>query len=233
MSLARVFRGSLGSLLSVLGHEVWCKISGVILYWSWSFGGLRCQGLLVCVCLALYHVSLGVGYLRSWSGVLLGSSGGKTILGNLRRDGGGMDGMGCGGTRRPGCCKQTFLLYAIVCTYHSLTCAHLGAWKCLICLVISFLVTNSDEFYVFDHRWLKRKVGSNCNGQILLRRDGINVSWAWGPWEDAVLGPAALAARWFGTICTDMTTNRPVVPQIVTCMAWLDVQMFPSIARTI
>ncbi len=127
ISLARVFRGSLGSLSSVLGHEVWCKISRVIHYWSWSFGGLRCQGLLVCVCLALYHVSLvwatfDLG-LESCSGPQEGKQSGAIFV-EMEEEWMGWDVEGPGG---PGCCKQTFLLYAIVCTYHSLTCAHLGA----------------------------------------------------------------------------------------------------------
>ena len=48
------------------------------------FRGSQVSGSL-CLCIWLSYVSLGVGYLRSWSGVLLGSSGGKTIWGNLRR----------------------------------------------------------------------------------------------------------------------------------------------------
>jgi len=99
ISLARVFRGSLGSLSSVLGHKT-LVIYQVSFTTGHGLSGVSGVRVSWSVCVWLSHVSLGVCYLRSWSGVLLGSSGGKTIWGNLRRYGGGMDGMGCGGTWR-------------------------------------------------------------------------------------------------------------------------------------
>jgi len=150
MSLTRVFRGSLGSLSSVLGHELWCIISGVIHYWSWSFGGLRCQGLFVCVSGSLMYLWVWVTFdlgLESCSGPQEGKQSGAIYV-----DGGGMDGMGCGGTWRARM-LQADLSIVCHCMYLSFPFLR-SSWclKCLICLLISFLVTISDEFYVFDHR---------------------------------------------------------------------------------